>query len=87
MEIDNRKYRPFRDKKTNHTRDRTIPPPAPATTTITKKKLTETDIREKVKKQMSKTQRDSRKRRVKKGEAGSGGQQRRENMNTINHDW
>jgi len=73
----NKNYKPFRDKK-NNDKTETI-----HHTTIMKKKLTETDIREKVKKQLSKTQKQSRRRKVKKGEASFSCKQKRENTCII----
>jgi len=77
----NSDYRPFRDKKKDR-EDKTV---ERRTTQIIRKKLTESEIREKVKKQLSKTQKDSRRRRVKRGEAQT--KQRRENINAIHDSW
>ena len=78
---DNRKYKPYRDKKImDKTNDAT-------TTTTVKKTLTETDIREKVKKQLSKTQKNKHRRKIKKGEASLSSKQKRENSCIINDSW
>jgi len=77
----NSEYRPFRDKKKAR-EDTSV---ERTTTQIIRKKLTESEIREKVKKQLSKTQKDSRRRRVKRGEAQT--KQRRENINAIHDSW
>merc|ERR1712058_106478 len=70
---DNKRYRPFRDENVAD-KDVSIP----STTMVLKKTLTQSDIREKVKKQMSKTQKMNQRRKIKKGEASLARKQRRE---------
>lgn len=79
---DNKKYRPFRDKNATD-KDVSIA----SSTMVLKKTLTESDIREKVKKQLSKTQKMNQRRKIKKGEASLARRKRRENDNVVKDSW
>ena len=52
-----------------------------------RKPFTESDIRERVKKSLSKTQKQNHRRRVKKGEASCTTKQKKENLNVIKDSW
>ena len=86
MKIQNKDSKPFRDAKPKY-KDRQREKSKSNVTIITKKKLTETDIRDKVSKNISKYKIDQHRRRVKKGEASVTTNLKKENKFAIKDSW
>ena len=82
---ENKSHRPYRDNIIIKNEDENN---AKGYTTMkVRKPFTESDIRERVKKSLSKTQKQNHRRRVKKGEASYTTKQKKENLNIIKDSW
>lgn len=79
----NKSYRPFRDNYLKLSEDNS----GDTTTNILKKSLTAAGVKERVKKQVSKTQKMNHRRKVKKGEASLSRRKRRENDDAVKDSW
>lgn len=84
----NKESKPFRDNLATQADSQSTAPQQPQGTLVTRRKgYTDADIRDKVKKTMSKTRKDNQRRRVKKGEAGMATKLTKENRLIINDSW
>ena len=82
---ENKSHRPYRDNIIIKNEDENN---AKGYTTVkVRKPFTESDIRERVKKSLSKTQKQNHRRRVKKGEASYTTKQKKENLSIIKDSW
>jgi len=85
IENDNKKFRPYRDTK-KHVK--TVETEEDKVTIVkSKKAYTEADVRERVKKSLSKTQKNNHRRKVKRGEAGLATKEKAENRMIIKDMW
>jgi len=87
LRIDNKDNKPFRDNHPKQKDDVTSGQNNNVTIVKKKKNFTEADIREKMKKHVSKTKKDQHRRRVKKGEASVATKQKNENKFVIKDSW
>jgi len=86
LKIQNKDSKPFRDAKPKY-KDRKREESKSNVTIITKKKYSETDIRDKVRKHITKNKKDQQRRRVKKGEASVSTNLKKENKFAIQDSW
>ena len=86
LKIQNKDSKPFRDAKPKY-KDRKREESKSNVTIITKKKYSETDIRDKVRKHITKNKKDQHRRRVKKGEASVSTNLKKENKFAIKDSW
>lgn len=88
IQAHNTQSKPFRDcKPSKSKRDTETKDARRPVTIVTKKKLTEADIKDRARKTVSKTRKDQHRRKVKKGEASAVTQQKKENKYTIQDGW